>query len=176
MSKPVLNSLNSPQDVLLVSALQHPALETLLARYHLQLELVPESQAIPGSFWGDNEAGLIGNTLLVRPDTPAHSLLHEACHYICMSADRRQDMHTNAGGDYAEENAVCYLQILLAAELPPLNPMRLMDDMDAWGYSFRLGSARAWFEQDAEDAREWLIRYDLIGMDGIPSGKIRINP
>ena len=27
--------------------------------------------------------------------------------------------------------------------------------MDAWGYSFRLGSARAWFEHDAEDARQW---------------------
>jgi hypothetical protein len=24
--------------------------------------------------------------------------------------------------------------------------------LDAWGYTFRLGSARAWFERDAEDA------------------------
>ena len=24
--------------------------------------------------------------------------------------------------------------------------------MDAWGYTFRLGSARAWFENDADDA------------------------
>jgi hypothetical protein len=31
-----------------------------------------------------------------------------------------------------------------------------MADMDAWGYSFRLGSTRAWFEADAEDAREFL--------------------
>jgi hypothetical protein len=33
---------------------------------------------------------------------------------------------------------------------------RLMRDMDAWGYSFRLGSTRAWFEQDAENARDFL--------------------
>jgi len=92
-----------------------------------------------------------------------------------MSADRRQGLHTNAGGDYAEENAVCYLQILLAEQLPPLNPARLMADMDAWGYSFRLGSARAWFEQDAEDARIWLLQYDLLERDGKPTGKLRIG-
>ena len=36
---------------------------------------------------------------------------------------------------------------------------RLMADMDAWGYSFRLGSARAWFENDAEDARRSLREF-----------------
>jgi hypothetical protein len=29
-------------------------------------------------------------------------------------------------------------------------------DMDAWGYTFRLGSSRAWFEGDAADACIWL--------------------
>jgi hypothetical protein len=28
--------------------------------------------------------------------------------------------------------------------------------MDAWGYSFRLGSTRAWFEHDADEARVFL--------------------
>ena len=162
-------------DVLPVSALQAQPLRELLASYQLQLEIVAEGQDIPGSFWGDSEAGLIDNRLLVRPDTPAHSLLHEACHYICMSPDRRRGLHTNAGGDYDEENAVCYLQILLANRLPPLNPERLMADMDTWGYSFRLGSARAWFAQDAEDARQWLIRHGLISTDGIPTGKLRVD-
>ncbi|MBI1423414.1 MAG: hypothetical protein GC149_08115 [Gammaproteobacteria bacterium] len=163
----------SQHQVLPVSALEPQALQAVLNRYQLQLEIVANGEAIPGSFWGDSEAGLIANRLIVRPDTPAHSLLHEACHYICMSADRRAGLHTNAGGDYDEENAVCYLQILLAADLPPLNPARLMADMDAWGYSFRLGSARAWFEQDAQDAREWLARHGLIGTDDRPTGKLR---
>jgi hypothetical protein len=163
----------SLNEVLPVSALQSQALHALLHTYQLELEIIEEGQAIPGSFWGESEAGLIGNRLIVRPDTPAHSLLHEACHYICMSAERRAALHTNAGGDYAEENAVCYLQILLAEQLPPLNPARLMADMDSWGYSFRLGSARAWFEQDAEDARDWLIRYGLIDTDDKPTGKLR---
>jgi hypothetical protein len=162
-------------EVLPVSVLNSEALRELLSRYHLQLEQVADDQSIPGSFWGDSEAGLIGNRLIVRADTPAHSLLHEACHYICMSPDRRQGLHTNAGGDYDEENAVCYLQILFAEQLPPLNPARLMADMDTWGYSFRLGSARAWFEQDAEDARNWLIRHALIGTDGKPTGKLRVD-
>ena len=134
----------------------------LLRLYVLELRQVPEGEAIPGSFWGDEEAGLMGNTLLVRPDTPLHSILHETCHYICMEEERRKGLETDAGGDYDEENAVCYLSILLADEVPGFGRERMMADMDAWGYSFRLGSARAWFESDAGDAREWLRRHRLI--------------
>jgi hypothetical protein len=137
-------------------------LQRLVARYGLRLRAVGEGQAIPGSFWGDEEAGLLGEQLLVRADTPLHSLLHEACHYVCMDSARRAGLDTNAGGDYDEENAVCYLSILLADEVPGFGREQMMADMDAWGYSFRLGSARAWFESDAEDAREWLRRHRLI--------------
>lgn len=158
-----------------VSELESQALQQLLSTYQIQLEIIHEQQDIPGSFWGDSEAGLIENRLIVRPDTPAHSLLHEACHFICMSPSRRHNLHTNAGGDYDEENAVCYLQILLASQLPPLNSDRLMADMDAWGYSFRLGSARAWFERDAGDAHDWLLRYGIISSDGTPTGNLRLE-
>ena len=34
--------------------------------------------------------------------------------------------------------------------------------MDEWGYHFLLGSARRWFEEDAEDARAWLLNRGLI--------------
>jgi hypothetical protein len=37
-----------------------------------------------------------------------------------------------------------------------------MADMDAWGYSFRLGSTHAWFEHDAADARAWLVARALL--------------
>ena len=160
-------------NVILIEDLDKDALHTLLQRYNLKLECVPLIETIPGSFWGESEAGLVGNTLFVRPDTPAHSLLHEACHYICMSADRRQALHTDAGGDYDEESAVCYLQILLANFLPPLNSRRIMSDMDAWGYSFRLGSASRWFRDDAEDAREWLEEYHLIDSSSNPTWQLR---
>jgi len=159
--------------VLTIDALEPGALQTLLARYGLHLELLNPAQAIPGSFWGDSEAGLIDNRLFARPDTPVHSLLHEACHFICMDSARRCGLHTDAGGDYDEENAVCYLQILLAAHLPPMDQLRMMADMDAWGYSFRLGSARHWFEKDAEDARRWLLRHALIDPHNCPTGKLR---
>ena len=39
-----------------------------------------------------------------------------------------------------------------------------MHDMDAWGYTFRLGSTRAWFEQDADDARQWLAERGLLDL------------
>jgi hypothetical protein len=149
------------------------ALVALLHRYGLKVREVRLGQPIPGSFWGDDEAGLLGDTLLARGDTPLHSILHEACHYICMDADRRRRLDTDAGGDCAEENAVCYLQILLAADIPGFGRDRMLRDMDAWGYSFRLGSARAWFETDAEDARDWLHSHGLIDSGGRPTYRTR---
>jgi hypothetical protein len=149
------------------------ALAALLARFGLSLRRSPEQAPIPGSYWGDEEAGLLGQTLVVRGDTPLHSILHEACHYVCMDGGRRDGLDTDAGGDYDEENAVCYLQILLADQLPDFGRARMMADMDAWGYSFRLGSARAWFERDAEDARTWLQRHGLITAGGEPAWSIR---
>lgn len=139
-----------------------PQLQQLLARFGMQLAQVEAQSPIPGSWFGDREAGLIGNTLQIRADTPVHSALHESGHYICMDQQRRDGLHTNAGGDYAEENGVCYLQILLADYIDGFGRERIFADMDEWGYSFRLGSSRAWFEQDAEDARDWLIEHRII--------------
>lgn len=149
------------------------AIQQVCAPYGLIPKIIAHDIAIPGSFWGDEEAGLIGNILYLRNDTPLHSLLHESCHYICMSPQRRTSLDTNAGGDYDEENAVCYLQILLAEQLPPLNPVRVMADMDSWGYSFRLGSAARWFYEDAEDARQWLLAQQLIDEQNKLTGRLR---
>jgi hypothetical protein len=134
---------------------------------------VQNEEDIPGSFWQPPEAGLIGNTLYIRNDTPVHSALHEACHYICMDEARRQGLDTDAGGGYEEEDAVCYLQILLSELIPEMSNERMFDDMDAWGYSFRFGSAKAWFETDAEDAQAWLINHDIIDRENRPSYKTR---
>jgi hypothetical protein len=149
------------------------ALADLLARYGLQVETVASGRPIPGSFWGDEEAGLVGDRLLLRPDTPLHSALHEAAHYVCMDVNRRRGLDTDAGGDYDEENAVCYLQILLADALPGFGRNRMMADMDTWGYSFRLGSARAWFSRDADDARAWLLAKGLINRSDEPLFRLR---
>lgn len=145
------------QTVVALQDIEFGEVERLLLKHGLELCLVSADETIPGSFWGEPEAGLIGERLFARHDTPLHSILHEACHYICMDSSRRARLHTNAGGDYAEENAVCYLQILLAEQIISFGSTRCMEDMDAWGYTFRLGSARAWFESDAEDARQWLV-------------------
>lgn len=132
------------------------ALRTLLHGRGVRLEIVGGDEPIPGSYWGEPEAGLIGETVFARTDTPVHSLLHEACHLIVMPDERRAAVHTNATDSIAEEDAACYLQIVLADALPDVGSTRLMNDMDAWGYTFRLGSARAWFENDASDAQAWL--------------------
>jgi hypothetical protein len=83
-----------------------------------------------------------------------------------MTPERRAGLDTDAGGDHPEENAVCYLQILFAELLPNVGRSRMFRDMDEWGYTFRLGTAAAWFEQDAEDARRWLIDHGLIDPSG----------
>lgn len=156
---------SGPETVLRLKDIDADDLGVLLTRFDLQLELVPGDAEIPGSFWGEEEAGLIGDRLLARPDTPVHSLLHETCHFICMDPARRDKLDTNAGGDYDEENAVCYLQILLADKLPGMDRTRMWEDMDQWGYTFRLGSAQRWFERDASEARCWLREHKLINED-----------
>lgn len=159
--------------VLTLADVGEQALRDLLQPYGLQYVNCPAGAAIPGSYWGESEAGLIGAQLYCRLDTPLHSALHEGCHFICMDAERRAQLDRDAGGDYDEENGVCYLQILLADALPGVGWQRMCADMDAWGYTFRLGSARAWFEQDAADARQWLLDHGVIDARGRPTGRCR---
>ncbi len=173
MSSGIINiKLSQPAQVLIYQDLDREATVRLLNRYSLNLELTEDSK-IPGSFWGESEAGLIDNKIIIRNDTPLHSILHEACHYICMDAERRGNLHTTAGGDYAEENGVCYLQILLAEQIKGCSRERMWQDMDSWGYTFRLGSAQAWFEKDAEDAHEWLLQHQLIDYNDHPTFRLR---
>ena len=153
-------------DVIRADAVRRQDLTSLLAALGLRLEWLPDNAAIPGSYWGQPEAGLVGNVLYARADTPLHSVLHEAGHYACMDETRRAALHTDAGGSDTEENAVCYLQALLATHLPGYSRERLFIDMDAWGYHFILGSAQAWFEADAHDAVAWLLRHGLITGNG----------
>ncbi len=149
------------------------ALKALLSRYKLQINWLNDGTAITGSWFGEPEAGIIKNQLYVRSDTPVHSALHESCHYICMDALRRNNLDTDAAGDYDEENGVCYLQILLADYLPEMSQESMMKDMDDWGYTFRLGSAKRWFEEDAEDTQQWLLKHQLIDMNNKPTFQLR---
>lgn len=147
--------------VLTLDQIDEGAVARLLARYGLSLVRIADGTAIPGSFWGEPEAGVIGETVYARGDTPVHSLLHEACHLIVAGPERRPAIHTDASESQAEEDACCYLQILFGDELPGVGSARVIADMDTWGYTFRLGSARAWFENDAEDACAWLAVHGL---------------
>lgn len=142
--------------VLPTAALPPDALSSLLAPHGLVIHHVAADAAIPGSYWGDSEAGLIGNGLYLRDDTPVHSALHESCHWLLADDTRRATLHTNAGGTDTEENAVCYLQCLLADRLDGYSQARCFADMDAWGYTFILGSAAAWFAGDSDDAQQLL--------------------
>ena len=160
--------------VLLLNGIDRLALALLLGRYGLTLELVSGREAIPGSYWGDSEAGLRGDAVYARLDTPLHSVLHEAGHYVCMTPERRAGLDRDAGGDDLEESAVCYLQVLFADELPHVGRERLFTDMDAWGYSFRLGSTRAWFDNDAQDAHAWLYRQGIIDAEDRLTGVLRL--
>ena len=148
--------------MLRLANIDRPSVLRLLAGYGLDLRLAADGEPIAGSYWGESEAGLRGNTLFARHDTPLHSILHEASHYVCMTPERRAGLDRDAGGDDAEECAVCYLQILMADVLTGVAREQICADMDRWGYSFRLGCASAWFEQDAADARSWLLERGLI--------------
>lgn len=147
--------------ILRLAELGFDAPRTLLASFGLQLQQVADGAVIPGSYWGEPEAGVIATEVYARADTPVHSLLHEASHLLVQPLERRLRVHTDASDSQAEEDAACYLQIVLAGHLDGVGCARLMADMDAWGYSFRLGSTQAWFEHDAEDAHAFLVAHGL---------------
>ena len=159
--------------MIFVSDVPYIALSSLLQRYGLDLVQQSHNAEISGSFWGDSEAGIVGRSVYVRADTPIHSLLHEACHVICMSIKRRDGLDRDAGSDDLEESAVCYLQIVLADEIEDVGRDRLMLDMDAWGYSFRLGNTRDWFQTDAADAAEFLMNHGLLNASGEATFRLR---
>jgi hypothetical protein len=148
----------------------------LARRYGVELVLVPDRETIPASYWGDSEAGLRADRLYVRRDTPLHSALHELAHYVCMDSERRRCLDRDAGGDHAEEDAVCYLQILLSDSVPGCGRARMCRDMDAWGYTFRLGTAQRWFDCDAREAAAWLHMAGLVDADQRPTWRLRGSP
>ena len=149
-------------DVLRMRQIDFAAMSALLGKYGLHLRLIEDGAAIPGSYWGEDEAGIIGHEVFVRQDTPVHSVLHEAGHLIVLPPERRAEVHTDATDSIEEEDAVCVLQALLADALPGVGRNQVLADMDRWGYTFRLGSARAYVEQDAESAWQWLQAHGLI--------------
>jgi hypothetical protein len=160
-------------DVLRIGRAADPSILRLAARYGVTLIQLAAGEQLPGSYWGEAEAGLRGDTLYVRADTPLHSLLHELCHYVCMTPDRRASLERDAGGDDAEECGVCYLQVLLADQIAVLGRERMLRDMDAWGYTFRLGSSGAWFTEDAGDACIWLVRHGVLDEAHRPTFRLR---
>jgi hypothetical protein len=153
---------NRSHSVLTLADIDFGDAAALLARYGLGLVRIADGEAIPGSYWGESEAGLVGETVYARADTPVHSLLHEAAHLIVLPRERRAAVHTDATDSVEEEDAVCVLQALLGDELPGVGRERVLADMDAWGYTFRLGSARAYFERDSESAWAWLQARGLV--------------
>ncbi|MDB6163306.1 MAG: hypothetical protein JWL98_738, partial [Xanthomonadaceae bacterium] len=56
-------------DVLLLRDIAIADVTALLARYDLQLQVVPDGGPIPGSYWGEPEAGIISNVVHARADT-----------------------------------------------------------------------------------------------------------
>lgn len=174
---------NSAGGVLRLAHIDIAGVRTLLSRYGLELRIVAEGEVIPGSYWGDDEAGVIATAVYARSTTPVHSVLHEACHLIVADDDRRAQIDTDASDSQAEEDASCYLQIVLANTLDDVGSARVMSDMDAWGYTFRLGSARSWFERDAEDAQAWLGAKGLLdtgsrvcpALEGVQTGYASIE-
>lgn len=154
-------------DVLRVSDLPAGCAAELLAPLGLSIALVSSNTPIPHSYWGESEAGIDSGRLWARADTPLHSVLHEASHWVCATQLGRAMAAGNASCDDAEECAVCYLQVLLADSWPaPMSRARLFRDMDDWGYSFREGGAAQWFRGDGQDARQWLVAHRIIDREG----------
>ena len=95
--------MSATSPVLTVADVRFAKLTQLLGRFGLSLHLLEDDVPVTGSFWGEPEAGIVERRVYVRSDTPVHSLLHEACHVICMDEQRRTGLERDAGGDDLEE-------------------------------------------------------------------------
>src|SRR5690625_8003398 len=93
------------QSVLRLDELPPGAAENLLQRYGLNLQTVAEGQPIPGTFWGEPEAGIIGGTVAARPDTAGQSLPHEAGHPPARTPVRRPHIPTGPRRDQPNHHA-----------------------------------------------------------------------
>jgi hypothetical protein len=162
-----------PAEAVRVGELACRDVTALARRFAVALEWLDAAADIENSFWGAPEAGISRFGVRLRGDTPVHSLLHELCHIVCMTPERRARLDRDARGSVAEECAVCYLQVLLANYLPGFDSTRCLTDMDTWGYSFREGSAAAWFAGDGREARQWLLAHGLIDADARPTFRLR---
>src|SRR5690606_8170619 len=68
---------DADRDVLRLREVAFADAAALLAGHGLSLVAVADDAPIPGSYWGEPEAGIIGSNVYVRGDTPVHSMLHE---------------------------------------------------------------------------------------------------
>lgn len=64
-------------------------------------------------------------------------------------------------------------KVLLVCDVQGVGCARLMLDMDAWGYSFRLGNTLEWLQNDAADAKKFLINHALLQEAGSPTFRLR---
>ena len=123
----------------------------LLARYGLAARARRRRRADPRQLLGRTRSRPDRPRVHARDDTPVHSLLHEAAHLIVLPPERARRAYRRHRFGRGRRRR---LRAAVAARRRPARrrPRALMADMDAWGYTFRLGSARAYFERDAEDA------------------------
>ena len=161
-------------DVLRLGAGFEDAVAALLAGWGLELGVVADGAPIPFSYHGEPEAGLEERRVWVRADTPLHSVLHEACHALCMDGARRGALARDAGGDFRRGK-----RRLLPADPARRPAARRGRGAAARGHgslgATRSGSARArrWFESEADDARRWLVQHGLTDDAGRPTGRAR---
>ncbi len=143
--------------------------------YGARLERVPAGAAIPGSYWGDTEAGLdrqhrVRARRHARAFVPARALsLHlHGRRAPCRARDRRRRHATTrsaasatcrccspSGSTASAQRAACATWTRGATR-------------------FREGSARAWFDGDGAHARAWLLDHGLVDSAGQPTLRLRV--
>ena len=110
---------------------------------------------------------MIGATVYARADTPVHSLLHEAGHLIVLPPERRAARaYRRHRFGRRRRRGLRAAGRCSATRCRASAATRVLADMDAWGYTFRLGSARAYVEHDAADAWRWLREHGLVDAGG----------
>lgn len=134
----------------------------LFVCFDLWFECVVDGELIFGSFWGDEEVGIIGIIVYVCGDMLVYLLLYEVCYLIVLLLECCVVVYIDVIDLIEEEDVICYLQIVLVDVFLGVGCDWLMVDMDVWGYLFWFGLICVWFEQDVENVCQFLFDWQFL--------------
>jgi len=139
-----------------------------LDRYGLSLHLVAPDEVIPARI-GASARRADGIQIFARLDTAGAFGAARGRPFYLHDAGTARRLGYRCRRRSCGRECVCYLQIILAQSLPNVGRERMCRDMDEWAIRSGWEAPRSGSIQDAEDARDWLMRHGVLDSQSRPT-------